>query len=50
MVRKVAGELVSLKNITVGSNSPSLVINAAFHSPPSLILTLLYLHHISNLV
>jgi hypothetical protein len=50
IVWKVAGELVSLKNITVGLNSPSLVMKAAFHSSPSLILTLLYPHHMSNLV
>ena len=28
---KVAGELVSLKNMTVGSNSPLWVTKAAFH-------------------
>ena len=32
MVWKVAGEFVSPKNMTVGSNSLWLVINAAFHS------------------
>src|SRR6266403_1159770 len=38
MVRwKVAGELVRPKNITHGSNSPFGVLNAAFHSSPSLI-------------
>jgi hypothetical protein len=41
MVWKVARELVSPKNITVGSNRPSLVMNAAFHSSPSLIRMLL---------
>src|SRR6266478_2990119 len=51
MVRwKVAGELVSPKNITRGSNSPFRVLKAAFHSLPSLILMLLYPHHMSNLV
>jgi hypothetical protein len=50
IIWKVAGELVSLKNITVGSNNPSLVMNAAFHSSPSLILTLLYSQCMSNLV
>jgi hypothetical protein len=44
------GELVSLKNITVGSNKPSLVIKAAFHSSPSLIRMLLYPQRMSNLV
>ena len=34
---KVAGEFESPKNITVGSNSPFGVMNAAFHSSPSLI-------------
>ncbi|KIJ48737.1 hypothetical protein M422DRAFT_162471, partial [Sphaerobolus stellatus SS14] len=41
IVWKVAGLLVSPKNITKGSNSPLLVLNAAFHSSPSLIRTLL---------
>jgi len=41
MVWKVAGELVRLKNITVGSNSPSLVVKAAFHLCPFFILTAL---------
>jgi hypothetical protein len=38
---KVTSELVRLKNITVGSNSPSLVVKAAFHSCPFFILTVL---------
>jgi len=42
MIWKVAGELVSPKNITVGSNSPSGVRKAAFHLSPGLILMLLY--------
>jgi hypothetical protein len=50
MVWKVAGELVSPKNITVSSNRPSLVMNAAFHSSPSLIITLLYPQRMLNLV
>jgi len=37
----VAGEFVSLKNITVGLNRPSGVRKAAFHSSPSLIQMLL---------
>jgi len=36
------GKLVSPKNITVGSNSPSGVRKAAFHSSLGLILMLLY--------
>src|SRR5258708_1342488 len=43
IIWKVAGELVSPKNITVGSKSPSGVRNATFHSSPSLMRTLLYL-------
>jgi hypothetical protein len=50
IVWKVAGELVSPKNIMVGSNSPLLVIKAAFHSSPFLIRTLLYPHRMLNLV
>ena len=37
----VAGEFVRPKNITVGSNRPSGVRKAAFHSSPSLIRMLL---------
>ena len=50
MVWKVAGEFVSPKNMTTSSESPLGVRNAAFHSLPSQILTLLYLQHTSNLV
>ena len=50
IVWNVAGELVSPKNITRGSNNPLLVRNAAFHSSPSLIRTLLYPHCTSSLV
>ena len=46
----VAGEFVIPKNITVGSDSPLLVIKAPFHSSPSLIRTLLYPHQMSNFV
>jgi hypothetical protein len=46
----IAGELVSPKNIMVGSNNPSLVMKAAFHLSPSLIRTLLYPQCILNLV
>ena len=48
MVWKVAGEFLSPKNITVGSNNPSGVRNTPFHLSPSLILMLLYPHQISN--
>jgi len=37
----VAGELHIPKNITVGSKSPQLVVNAPFHWSPSLIRMLL---------
>src|SRR6266478_6920103 len=47
---KVARVFVSPKNITCGSNSPLGVLKAAFHSSPSLILMLLYPHHMLNLV
>ena len=47
---KVAGEFESPKNITVGSNSPFGVMNAAFHSSPSLIRMLLYPDQMSNFV
>ena len=50
IIWKVAGELVSPKNITVGSKSPSGVKKAAFHSSPGLMRMLLYPHLMSNLV
>jgi hypothetical protein len=40
----------SEKNITKGLNSPQLVQNAAFHSSPSFICTLLYPHHTLSFV
>ena len=50
IVWNVAGELVSPKNMTVGSKSPSGVKNAAFDSSPGLIRMLLYPHLMSNFV
>ena len=50
IIWKVAGELVRLKNITSGSNSPSGVKKAAFHSSPSLIRMLLYSQRMLNFV
>src|SRR6266436_4856772 len=50
IIWKVAGEFVSPKNMTVGSNSPLGVRKAAFHSSPSLILMLLYPHLTSTFV
>ena len=47
---KVAGELHIPKNMTNGSKSPFVVLKAAFHSSPSLILTLLYPDRKSSLV
>ncbi len=44
------GELVRLKNITVGSNSPLFMVKAAFHSCPFFIFTALYPHLISSFV
>ena len=41
IVCNVAGEFVSPKNITVGSNDPSGVVNTCFPSSPSFIHTLL---------
>src|SRR6266478_10194442 len=50
IIWKVVGELVRLKNITVGSNNPSGVRKVAFHSSPSLIRILLYPHWMLTLV
>src|SRR6266566_9640431 len=50
IIWNVAGELVRPKNITVGSNNPSGVRNAPFHSSPSLMRMLLYPHRTSNFV
>ena len=47
---KVAGELVRPKNMILGLKRPLWVMKAAFHWCPFLIQTLLYPHHISNLV
>ena len=47
---KVAGEFERSKNITVGSNNPFGVMNAAFHSSPSFIQMLLYPDRMSNFV
>ena len=47
---KAAGELYIPKDITVGSNSPWLVLNAAFHWSSFLIQTLLYPQWTSSLV
>ena len=46
----IAGKFVNLKNMSVGSNSPRFVWNAAFHSSPSLIQMLLYPHRMSSFV
>ena len=43
IVWNIAGEFINPKNIMVGLNDPSGVVNTAFYSSPSFILTLLYL-------
>src|SRR5258708_3729725 len=50
IVWNIAGELHNPKNMTVGSNRPRLVQNAAFHSLPSLICTLLNPQQRSSMV
>jgi len=50
IIWNVVGELVSPKNIMVGSNSPSEVRKAAFHSSLGLILMLLYPQRMLTLV
>src|SRR5258708_38828084 len=50
IIWNIVGELHSPKNMTVGSNSPWLVWNTAFHSSPSLICTLLNPHQRSSTV
>jgi len=50
IVWKVAGELVSLKYMTIGLYASIYVIKTIFHSSPSLILMLLYPYLKSNFV
>ena len=50
MVWNVAGEFVSPKNITKGSNNPRFVWKAAFHSSSSFMRMLLYPHLMSSFV
>ena len=50
IIWKVAGEFVSPKNMTIGSNSPSGVKKAAFHLSPGLIQMLLYPYLTLNFV
>jgi len=50
IVWNVAGEFVNSKNIIVGLNDPSGIVNTTFHLFPSFILTLLYLYHKSIFV
>ncbi|EGN91038.1 hypothetical protein SERLA73DRAFT_81362 [Serpula lacrymans var. lacrymans S7.3] len=50
IVWNVAGEFVSPKNMTNGSNNPRFVLNAALCSSPSLIRILLYPHLTSSFV
>ena len=46
----VTGEFVNPKNMTIGSNSPQFVQNAAFRLSPTLIQMLLYPHRMSSFV
>ena len=46
----MAGELPILKNMTLGLNSPSEVVKAAFQQSSGLMRMLLYPHYILNLV
>ena len=48
IVWNVAGELVSLKYMTMGSQTPKQVLNAAFHWSPSHMQMLLYPHRMSK--
>ncbi len=48
MVWKVAGEFIRLKNMTVGSYRPSLVMKVAFHWSLGLMSTSMYPHSMSN--
>src|SRR5579859_5114287 len=50
IVWNMAGEFVSPKYMTNGSNKPYLVLNAALYSSPFLILILLYPQRMSNFV
>ena len=50
IVWNIASEFVNPKNIIVGLNDPSGVVNTTFHSSPSFILILLYPHHKSIFV
>ena len=50
IVWKVAGELVNLKYMTMGSYALMCVVNTAFHSSSFLILTLLYSHLRSSFI
>ena len=50
IVYNIASEFVSPKNIIVGLNNPSRVMNTAFYLFPSFIHILLYPHYRSNFV
>ena len=50
IVWNIAGKFISPKNITIGLNDSSNIINAAFHSSSFFIYTLLYPHYKSNLI
>ena len=48
IVWNVAGELVSPKYMTIGSQTPKQVLKAAFHWSPSHMRMLLYPHRMSK--
>jgi len=50
MVWKVASEFVRPKNMTIGSYSPSGVVNTAFQQSSGWIFIVLYLHQMSTVV
>jgi len=50
IIWNVTRELVSLKNITIGLNNPSSIVNTIFYFFSSFICILLYLYHKSNFV
>ena len=50
IIWNIARKFISPKNITVSSNNPFRVVNAAFYSFPSFIYILLYLYHNFNFV
>ena len=50
IVWNIAGKFISPKNITIGLNNSSNIVNATFYLSSSFIYTLLYPYHKSNLI